>query len=1045
MLFCILCLSSVQVKSEDVDVSWGSWVDYGACSVSCGDGKQTRIRTCSDPVLENGEVKCPGPNNDTVSCNEGICPIVSDTWSSWSDCSRTCGDGVMTRNRSCDSLVPFNDSRLECNGSNTESTFCNIADCPPVNGCWGSWSSYSECTVSCGGGTQLRHRICDNPPSEYGGLDCDGPAIEYRPCEEDDCPGTNNKGKEFIFGFLTNYPGVTTDLTIFLTTKYENVAVKISTPLLDPSFDKTVVVHKNRVESVSISAAVMCSVDGLESKGVHVVAEQDIIVYAINKQNYSTDAFLVLPVDTLGQEYYVVSWGERSAFIIVGIEDETQISIKCGKQCPLVTINGMSYGPGISVNIALNKFQTHLASSEFGDFTGTHIYATKPVTVIAGSICASVGDGACDHLAKQMLPIEKLGKIYVTVGMPYCSTQDTYRIVASLDNTIVNISGSSTVNLERSGDYYTFNLPDQSAKTVTSDKAIAIALYANGGCNSNGFGDPTMILLPSIDQFAADYTFSTVSLQGQDFINSLALVIGEAYTAGLRMDNRMLPPVVWRTVEGRNDIKYTEFGIEKGAHSVYHIDPTVTFLLIVSGVQSYNSYGYPAGLNFNAQNANCGNNNNKSSTETRCNFGLDPCKDDSCINGGTCSPLGWTSSECICPNRFKGPICEIDLCKPYPSDIVFVIDSSSSIGSEYFEIQKQYIKDLMRNFTIDERNVQIAIVSFSSIGNMELDFSDASNETILYDKISELTLRGGSSQIHKGLNTGIKLMKNRNRKIDYVKAKKYLIVISDGLPSSPNDINSFASEEYTLHMVALGEDVSHYYLEKMAGSMSNVFSPNPDRLWNHMMFDLIHPICDMCHTSNETDLVILVDISRSMDNKDLIENIPDVTNKILNEMGTSYMNTRLSLVTYDSQTHIEFKYEQYSIDTKSRLQQKLSYFPRSISSVSNFTRVFSDVSDLLFDTQSGARRTANKIVLVISNFKTDIDKTTHEDITRMFNSSVDIFTIGVHSDEEAFDNMLRLASFSFHVGSIGEIFANQIDTFIRAFVKQLSYVKCSFG
>ena len=39
-------------------------------------------------------------------------------------------------------------------------------------------------------------------------------------------------------------------------------------------------------------------------KAVIITSDYDIAVYAVNKEQYSADAFLALPIDVLGKEYY---------------------------------------------------------------------------------------------------------------------------------------------------------------------------------------------------------------------------------------------------------------------------------------------------------------------------------------------------------------------------------------------------------------------------------------------------------------------------------------------------------------------------------------------------------------------------------------------------------------------------------------------------------------------------------------------------------------------------------------------------------------------
>uniref|UniRef100_A0A3Q2DPN2 ADAM metallopeptidase with thrombospondin type 1 motif, 18 n=1 Tax=Cyprinodon variegatus TaxID=28743 RepID=A0A3Q2DPN2_CYPVA len=50
-------------------------------------------------------------------------------WSQWSDCSRTCGGGVMYRERSCTNPRPENNGRF-CPGSSRHNQLCNTRPCP---------------------------------------------------------------------------------------------------------------------------------------------------------------------------------------------------------------------------------------------------------------------------------------------------------------------------------------------------------------------------------------------------------------------------------------------------------------------------------------------------------------------------------------------------------------------------------------------------------------------------------------------------------------------------------------------------------------------------------------------------------------------------------------------------------------------------------------------------------------------------------------------------------------------------------------------------
>ncbi|KAJ8302105.1 hypothetical protein KUTeg_021092 [Tegillarca granosa] len=58
----------------------------------------------------------------------------------------------------------------------------------PIEGGWGKWEDYGDCTRSCGGGIRKRIRKCNNPVPQNGGRYCIGRRIRYRSCNTKQCP-----------------------------------------------------------------------------------------------------------------------------------------------------------------------------------------------------------------------------------------------------------------------------------------------------------------------------------------------------------------------------------------------------------------------------------------------------------------------------------------------------------------------------------------------------------------------------------------------------------------------------------------------------------------------------------------------------------------------------------------------------------------------------------------------------------------------------------------------------------------------------------------
>ena len=116
-----------------VNGGWSGWGDWSSCSVSCGGGEQSRSRSCDSPSPSCGGSYCSGARTNSRSCNTQCCPVDGgwSDWGDWSSCSVSCGEGEQSRSRSCNSPSP-SCGGADCSGSSTASQSCDNQDCPPT-------------------------------------------------------------------------------------------------------------------------------------------------------------------------------------------------------------------------------------------------------------------------------------------------------------------------------------------------------------------------------------------------------------------------------------------------------------------------------------------------------------------------------------------------------------------------------------------------------------------------------------------------------------------------------------------------------------------------------------------------------------------------------------------------------------------------------------------------------------------------------------------------------------------------------------------------
>merc|ERR1719334_3060394 len=126
--------AACKVKECPVNGGWGNYSAYGACSTTCGAGKKTRSRQCNNPAPAHGGANCTGAATESADCKVKDCPTgekVNGKYSDWSElseCSVTCGKGKRTKTRTCTNPAPANGGK-PCKGKATKSYTCKMKAC----------------------------------------------------------------------------------------------------------------------------------------------------------------------------------------------------------------------------------------------------------------------------------------------------------------------------------------------------------------------------------------------------------------------------------------------------------------------------------------------------------------------------------------------------------------------------------------------------------------------------------------------------------------------------------------------------------------------------------------------------------------------------------------------------------------------------------------------------------------------------------------------------------------------------------------------------
>jgi RHS repeat-associated protein len=395
-----------------------------------------------------------------------------------------------------------------------------------------------------------------------------------------------SKGTDFWLMFNENLG--TPTLSLFITGESATTG-RVSIPGL--SFQQNFTVTPGQVTTVSIpSTAAVTTTDGTQNRGIHVVAQKEVAVYGLNRVQHTTDAFLGLPTTILGTEY--ITLGYRNSNIVNG----TQFGVVATADATTITITlPVTTGTrqaNVPYTITLNQGQAYQLRNTAGsnaDLSGTLISSNKPVAVFGSHQCANVPGGVtfCDHIVEQIPPPDTWGKNFVTMPLATRRNGDTFRFLASQDNTTIAVNGAVVATLNK-GKIHERIINGPS--TIIADKPILVAQYANGSSFDGVTSDPFMMLIPPYEQFGGNYTLTTPA-SGFD-INYINVVAPTEAVGQIKLDGVNIPASSFVTI-GVSGFSGAQVQIAKGTHN---LNAPFPFGAFVYGFASYDSYGYPGSM-----------------------------------------------------------------------------------------------------------------------------------------------------------------------------------------------------------------------------------------------------------------------------------------------------------------------------------------------------------------------------------------------------------------------------------------------------------------
>ena len=120
-------------------------------------------------------------------------------------------------------------------------------------------------------------------------------------------------------------------------------------------------------------------------------------------------------------------------------------------------------------------------------------------------------------------------------------------------------------------------------------------------------------------------------------------------------------------------------------------------------------------------------------------------------------------------------------------DLIFVLDSSGSIGSRNFQLVRNFVANVVTQLDIGPDRSRVGLITFSSSAIVQFGLNTYRTNTSLLQAIARIPYSGGGTNTQAGLNTLISIFSTTfgaRPRVDGI--PRIAVVVTDGRSNSPS-------------------------------------------------------------------------------------------------------------------------------------------------------------------------------------------------------------------------------------------------------------------
>ncbi|XP_057257649.1 collagen alpha-1(XI) chain isoform X5 [Pezoporus wallicus] len=363
------------------------------------------------------------------------------------------------------------------------------------------------------------------------------------------------------------------------------------------------------------------------------------------------------------------------------------------------------------------------------------------------------------------------------------------------------------------------------------------------------------------------------------------------------------------------------------------------------------------------------------------------------------------------------------------ADIIFLVDSSWSIGKEHFQLVREFLYDVVKALDVGGNDFRFALVQFSGNPHTEFQLNTYPSTQDILSHIANMPYVGGGTKTGKGLEY---LIENHLTKAAGSRASEgvpqVIIVLTDGRSQDDVALPSSVLKSAHVNLFAIGvQDAVEGELQEIASE------PFDTHLFNLENFTALHGIVGDLVASvrssmtsekagakglfkditaqESADLIFLIDGSDNIGSVNF-QAIRDFLVNLIESLRVGAQQIHIGVVQYSDQPRTEFALNSYS--TKAEVLDAVKALSFRGGEEANTGAALEFVVENLFTQAGGSRieEVVPQILVLISGGESSDD--IREGLLAVKQASIFSFSIGVlNADSAELQQIATDGSFAF--------------------------------